>query len=135
VTKCELLDIIAACGGIVVLEGGRIRYDLSGDAAPLLPELIARREEILRILQEREAIPPLPVGLRLVTWRLKPVPVIVETVSVVGDSASFAREKIKQLSIAKTNQTWKSIVPQLLDQLAQVGVILTDKQDHQDSQE
>lgn len=124
-TAYELLDMIAAHGGVVALDGCSIRYDLSGDATPLLPQLFAHREDVRRILKEREAIPPVPTGFCLVTWSLKPGPLIVENTSVVGNSACFARERLRQLSAAMTDPTWGSIVPQLLDQLAQVGVTLT----------
>lgn len=124
----ELLNTIRVCGGIVALDGDLIRYDLSGDAAPLIPDLLAARDEIRRILRERQAMPTVPAGFRFVTWDPKPAPVIVESISVVGDSDAFSREKLRQLSAAMSDPTWESIIPQLLDQLAQVGIILTDKQ-------
>ncbi len=124
----ELLDTIRIRGGIVALDGDLIRYDLSGDAAPLITDLIARRDEIRRELKERHVMPIVPTGFRLVAWNPKPAPVIIESIAVIGDSDAFSREKLKQLSAAKKDPIWGRIIPQLLDQLAQVGVILTDKQ-------
>jgi len=112
-------------------------YDLAGDAAPLVPELVARCEEIRRFLQDRAAVPSIPPKLRLLSWKLKPPPVMVETVSVVSDPANFAAETLKQLAVAVADPAWDSIIPHLLDRLAQVGVALalTDRQDIQESQD
>ena len=119
-----LLNLIAARGGIVHLEGSRIRYDLAGDAAPLVPELVARCEEIRRFLQDRAAVRSIPPKLRLLSWKLKPPPVMVETISVVDDPAGFAAETLKQLAVAVADPAWNSMIPHLLDRLAQVGVML-----------
>jgi hypothetical protein len=127
-TVPELLNLIAARGGIVHLEGSRIRYDLAGDAAALVPDLIARCE-IRRFLQDRAAVPPLPRKLRLLSWKLKLPPVMVETVSVVSDPADFAANTLKQLAVAVADPAWNSIIPHLLDRLAQVGVVVALRSD------
>jgi hypothetical protein len=62
---------------------------------------------------------------------------MVETISVVDDPAGFAAETLKQLAVAVADPAWDSIIPHLLDRLAQVGVMLalTDRQDIQESQD
>jgi hypothetical protein len=55
--------------------------------------------------------------------------VIIERVSIVIDSNGFAREKLQHLSAAAADPAWRDLVPTLLDQLSQVGLVLTAKQE------
>jgi len=123
-TTPELLDEIANRGGLVQLDGDRIVYNLDGEAAPLLPELVRRREDIRRLLRERAAPPSIPDGFRLVSWELKPAPVIIQTASVVSDPAGFAQATILQLAAARSDPAWHWAVPLLLDRLRNVGVVM-----------
>jgi hypothetical protein len=68
----------------------------------------------------------MPSGVRLLTWNLKQPPVAIETCSVVIDPALFASSTLEQLRIALENpKRWVGwTVPQLIDRLAQVGVIV-----------
>jgi len=120
-TTPELLDEIADRGGLVQLDGDRIVYDLDGESAPLLPELVRQREDIRRLLRERATAPPIPDGFRLVSWELKSAPVIIQTASVVSDPAGFARATIRQLVAARSDPAWHWAVPLLLDRL---GVVM-----------
>ena len=73
------------------------------------------------------AISAMPPGVRLVNWKLKEPPVAIETCAVVTDSGLFARTTLEQLGMALANpRRWEGwSVPQLLDRLAQVGVMVT----------
>lgn len=134
-TVPELLDTIRQRGGLVALEGHQVRYDLRGDAASLTSELIAHKEEVRRFLRERTAVPQIPEGFRLMNWNPNQGPALVEVVSVIGDPVAFAFESIQRLQAARDNPAWRWTVPFLLDQLAQVGVVLTTRQDGQDVQD
>lgn len=72
-------------------------------------------------------IPPMPPGVYLVEWKLKEPPIAIETCAVVVNSARFAKSTLEQLRIALTQpKRWVGwSVPQLLDRLAQVGVLVT----------
>jgi hypothetical protein len=73
------------------------------------------------------AISAMPPGVRLIDWKPKEPPVAIETCAVVTDSGLFARTTFEQLGVALANpRRWVGwSVPQLLDRLAQVGVMVT----------
>ena len=124
-TVPELLSNIEAAGGALVLAGDRIRCRLPEDAAPLLRELRAHRDEVLRVLRERETIPAMPPRVRLIAWNPKQPPVIVERWSVVTDVILFARSTLEQLRLALAGNSWLAgnwSVPELVDRLEEVGV-------------
>ena len=68
----------------------------------------------------------MPPGVRLISWNLKDPPVAIETCAVVIGTALFARTTLEQLRIAIEKPTrWVGwTVPQLVDRLAQVGVVV-----------
>jgi hypothetical protein len=49
-----LIQTIEAAGGVLTLTGDRIRYKLPEEAAPLVEILRKHREEVIRVLRERE---------------------------------------------------------------------------------
>jgi hypothetical protein len=53
-TAPELIQKIEAAGGVLTLKGARIRYELPDDAAPMIGVLRQCRDEVFRILRERE---------------------------------------------------------------------------------
>jgi hypothetical protein len=61
-----------------------------------------------------------------VKWNLKEPPVAVEACAVVVNPGLFARSTLEQLRIALENpKRWVGwTIPQLIDRLAQVGVIV-----------
>src|SRR5258708_7767884 len=73
------------------------------------------------------AISTTPPGVRLIEWNLKESPVTIETCAVVTDPALFARSTLDQMRVALGSpKRWVGwSVPQLLDRLAQVGVLVT----------
>jgi len=87
-----------------------------------LPEEVAPVEDMTEA-----SITMLPPGVRLIEWRLKEPPVAIETCAVVTDSGLFARATLEQLRIALAEpKRWVGwTVPQLIDRLAQVGVLIT----------
>jgi hypothetical protein len=69
----------------------------------------------------------MPKGVRLIEWNLKQPPVAIESFAVVTDPDLFARTTLEQLRIALAEpKRWVGwSVPQLIDRLAQVGVLVT----------
>jgi hypothetical protein len=53
-TAPELVQTIEAAGGALTLRGDRIRYELPEDAAPMIEVLRQYRDEVFRLLRERE---------------------------------------------------------------------------------
>jgi hypothetical protein len=69
----------------------------------------------------------MPPGVRLIRWNLKAPPVAIEMCSVVVHPAQFATTTLEQLRVALGEpRRWVDwTVPQSIDRLAQVGVIVT----------
>ena len=72
-------------------------------------------------------IPPMPAGVRLVRWEPKPAPVAIDVCSIVVDVAKFVQTELSALD-SRLNNPWTIrggfTVPQILDRLAQVGVLV-----------
>jgi hypothetical protein len=122
----EIVSRLEATGGKLTLDGERIRYSIpSGDAEArgLLAELRERKPEVTGLLRVRAAMHP---SVRLVAWNLKDPPIVIEYHAVVVDPAKFVRATLGELSERLTNPKRKYgwSVPQLIDRLAQVGVIV-----------
>ena len=127
----QVIACIEAAGGALAICGDRIYCRLPEAAAPLLEELRVRREEVLIILRARSATPPVPMGVRLISWDLKNPPVLIEMSGVVTDPEKFARTTLDQLRAALDNpKRWVGwSVTQLIERLAQVGVtVLLEKE-------
>ena len=103
--KCEIANENGACSGVAVPDGEEAQNQ-GGFTG--------------------ELIPPRPPGTVLLSWELKPAPVTIGAGETVTDPAKFARGCLEQLGIALVNPRcrvgWS--VTQLLDRLAQVGVVV-----------
>ena len=90
-----------------------------------------RREEVANLLRSRGTVPAMPPGVRLLSWNLKEPPVAIEASSVVSDPAKFAGKTLEQLGHSLKNpRRWVGwSVPQLIDRLAQVGVVVVLRSD------
>jgi hypothetical protein len=129
----EVVSRIEELGGYLALDAeGGIRYRVpkgSREAQALLGVVRAESEVILAYLQNRQArqtAPDLPHGIRLVKWILNEPPVAIEACAVVVNPGLFARMTLEQLGIALAHpKRWVGwSVPQLIDRLAQVGVVV-----------
>lgn len=127
----EVLGEVEAVGIELRLDGERIRIRFPepqqrDELAEQVAFLRAHRDEVAEFLRERTAIPEMPDGVRLVKWNLREPPVAIETYAVVTDPALFARTTLVQLKVALANsKRWVGwSVPQLMDRLAQVGVVV-----------
>jgi hypothetical protein len=123
----EIVSRVEALGGYLSLDGdGGIRYRVPKDnpeAQALLATVKTEKQNLLNYLRTRPALPP---SVRLISWNLKDPPVAIETCGVVTDPALFARATVEQLKIALAHPgRWVGwSVPQLLDRLAQVGIVV-----------
>jgi hypothetical protein len=124
----EVVSRIEELGGYLALDAdGGIRYRVPKDhpeAKALLETVRAEKQNLLAYLQTR---PRLPFSIRVVSWDLKKPPVLIETCAVVTDPVLFVRSTLEQLRIAiEEPRRWVGwTVPQLIDRLGQVGVIVT----------
>jgi hypothetical protein len=78
------------------------------------------------VTDPHSTVPVMPSGVRLIEWNLKEPPVCLEVYSVVSDTTKFAKSTLGQierlLEDSKAKVGWS--MPQLIDRLAQVGVIV-----------
>jgi hypothetical protein len=124
-TCAQLIEQVEIAGGVLALNGERIHVRLPEDAAYLLDELRAHKDEVLSLLRRREEIPAMPPGVRLVNWEPKPAPVILTQYSVVTDLDRFIRMTLLELNAALAGKRWQSghwSVRDLVDRLEQCGV-------------
>lgn len=122
----ELLQRAELLGVRFRLQEGKLKVGLPDDpeAQAAVDELRAHRDDVLRWVEERESICPMPPGVRLVRWGPKEAPVAIESCSVVVDVPLFIRTTLEQLGRALRNpKVWAGwSVPQLVERLRQVGV-------------
>jgi hypothetical protein len=123
----EVVSRIEELGGYLALEiDGSIRYRVpkgNPEAQALLETIKTQKQNLVSYLRARPVLPP---GVRLVSWNLKEPPVAIETCAVVTDPALFVRATVEQLGVALAHPgRWVGwSVPQLIDRLAQVGVVV-----------
>ena len=135
-----LIDILAeieAAGAVLRLDGDKVRICYQDELqreqlAQHVGFLRARRDEVAEWLRARTAIPPMPPGVRLLSWNLKQAPVAIDTCSVVTEPAMFARSTLEQLrvSLAEPKRWVGWTVSQLVDRLQQVGVVVELEEPH-----
>lgn len=123
----NVVERIEGVGGVLAVNGERIHVRLPEDAAHLLEELRAHKDEVLSLLRKREEIPVMPLGVRLISWKLKEAPIAIESCAIVTDPDLFARSTLEQLRTALSQpKRWVGWTgPQMIDRLAQVGVIVS----------
>lgn len=127
----ETVNSIEAAGATFRLDGEKVlvRYPDEEQREQLTEQvalLRAHKSEVAALLKVRSIIPTMPAQMRLLEWKLKEPPVAIETCSVVTDTALFAHRTLEQLRMALAQpRRWVGwSVPQLIDRLAQVGVIV-----------
>jgi hypothetical protein len=127
----QVLGEVEAAGIAFRLDGERVRIWFPEprqreELARQVAFLRAHKKEVTAFLRARAVIPAMPPGVLLIGWNLKEPPVAIETCAVVTDSALFARTTLEQLrkALARPERWVGWRVPQLIDRLAQVGVIV-----------
>lgn len=123
----RVVERIEGVGGMLAVNGERIRVRLPEDSAHLLEELRAHKDEVLSLLRRREEIPSMPPGIRLLHWEPNPAPVILTHYAVVTDVPRFISMTLLELKAALAGKRWQAghrSVRELVDRLAQCGIIL-----------
>jgi len=98
---------------------------LTGESVrPLLERLRQYRPEVAALVRLRASAPPMPKGVRLLTWKPKQPPVALERCSVVTDTDRFARATLADLGAKLADPRlwigWSEA--EMVDRLWQVGV-------------
>lgn len=126
-TAENVIACIEGAGGMLVLNGDRIRCRVPEDVAHLVEDLRVHKDEILAVLKKREEIPAMPPGVRLVHWRPKPAPVILTHYAVVTDVTRFISMTLLELNAALSAKQWLAghrTARELVDRLEQCGVLV-----------
>ena len=122
----QLIESIEAVGGMLTVNGDRIRCRLPEDLAHLLDDLKAHKDEVMVALRRRD-IPPMPLGVCLLRWNPKPAPLLLTTESVVTDVNQFIADTLAQLdrTLRSTHgaATHRKL-RELVDRLEQCGVVV-----------
>jgi hypothetical protein len=122
----SVVERIEGAGGELAVNGERIRVRLPEDAAHLLEELRAHKDEVLSLLRRRE-IPAMPPGVRLVRWEPKPAPVILTHYAVVTDVLRFISMTLLELKAAlagKQSLAGHRSARELVDRLEECGILV-----------
>jgi hypothetical protein len=132
VNVAEAVRQVEAAGATFRLYGEKVRVwypreERREELARQIAFLRVHRDDATRFLRARASIPRMPRGVRLIAWSLKEPPVTIDTCSVVTATALFARTTLGQLgrALARPDKWVGWGVPQLMDRLAQVGVVVT----------
>lgn len=124
-TAVELVEAVQEAGGSLTLNGDRIKYILPKPAAWLVGELRQQKAEVVRLLQLRTAIPPMPPGISLVKWEPKEPPVAIVHMGVVTDVPKFVAATLRELEArlqGKDSLAGNWSLRELAERLEQVGV-------------
>jgi hypothetical protein len=84
-----------------------------------------QRAEVAAYLKTRNTIPPMPEGVRLVRWELKPAPIAVTKVEIVTDVCRFVAMTLLELKAAMAGKRWLAgnrSVRELIERLEECGV-------------
>jgi hypothetical protein len=124
-TAEQVIENIEAIGGLLTVDGERIRYELPVEASRLLPDLQTHRDAVLYLLQAREAVPFMPKGVRLTKWEPKTPPIVLTHYAVVIDTHKFVKNTLLELDAALAGKCWLAgnrSVRELVERLEQVGI-------------
>ena len=125
----EAVNQVEATGGAFRLNGAKVRvwypgYEQRDQLIGHVSFLRAHRDEAAAFLRARALV--IPPGVRLLAWSLKEPPVAIEACAVVTDPRLFAKTTLEQLrkALAYPKRWVGWSVPQLIDRLGQVGVVV-----------
>lgn len=128
----EVVSEVEAAGVALQLEGEKIRVrypdqERREELAWQIALLRDQRAEVAAYLKARNAIPPMPEGIRLIRWEPKQAPVILTQWAVVSDVLRFVQMTMLELRVAlagKRTLAGNHSVRELIDRLEQCGVIV-----------
>lgn len=126
-TAENVIERIEGAGGMLVLNGDRIRCRVPEDVAHLVEDVRVHKDEILVLLKKREEIPNMPTGVRLLRWQPKPAPVILTHYAVVTNVSRFISTTLLELNAALSGKQWLAghrTARELVDRLEQCGVLV-----------
>jgi len=127
-TASEVLHAVEKAGGSLAVNGGRIKYTIPKRAAWLVHELKQNRKDLIGLLREEGAPPPMPPGIRLLKWQPKTLPVVIVRMGIVSNVDKFIDATLRQVRARLEGKDFLAgnwSLRELVDRLEQVGVSVT----------
>jgi hypothetical protein len=122
-----IIEAVVNAGGQLTVAGGRIHYRLPKDYPEKESILHGLREHKPEIIRALAVIPPMPEGVRLVSWNPKPAPVALVRIGIVVDVPRFVAMTLLELKAALAGKRWQAghwTVRELVDRLEQCGIVV-----------
>ncbi len=132
-TVADVVSEVEAAGVAFRLDGEKVRVwypdeERRAELAEQVAVLRNQRAEVAAYLKARSAIPPMPEGVRLVRWELKPAPVAVTRIEIVNNVAKFVTATLLELKAAmagdKPYLAGHRSVRELIERLEECGVVV-----------
>jgi hypothetical protein len=126
-TALEVMDAVKEAGGLLVLNGNRIKYTIPKAATWLVTELRNQREEVSELLRERAVPSQMPPGVRLLKWKPKAPPIAIIHMGIVTDVDKFVAATLLQLKARLEGKDFLAgnwSLRQIVDRLEQVGLLV-----------
>jgi hypothetical protein len=124
VQAIDILDTVSAAGGVVWLDGDKVRARLPENLMPLVDVIRELKPQLIELLAQR---PAMPAGVRLIRWQPVQAPVRLSECSTVTDTEKFIRTTLAQLEAALEGRKWQSGnwgLSGLLERLALCGCVV-----------
>lgn len=124
-TAAELVEAVHQAGGVLTLDGDRIRYNVPKTASWIVTELRRQKDGVVAMLRKMSEPPEMPQGVRLVEWKLKVPPIAILRMGIVTDVKKFADATILQLKARLEGKDFLAgnwHLRELVERLEQVGV-------------
>ena len=99
----EIIDAVSASGGMLWLEGDKVRGRLPESLRPLVSLIRERKHELVELLEQR---PVMPAGVRLLSYLPMTPPIQVSPSETVTDIEKFIRTSLVQLQAALEGRNW-----------------------------
>lgn len=131
-TVADVVTEVEAAGASFRLDGEKVRVlypneERRKDLVAQIALLRAQRAEVAAYLKARNAIPPMPEGVRLIRWELKRPPVELTKVEVVNDVPRFVAMTLLEIKAAMQGKPYLAghrSVRDLVDRLEECGVVV-----------
>jgi hypothetical protein len=131
VQASEILRTVENAGGALWVTGESLGYRIPESESSLLDELRTCKWELLDLLRER---PPMPAGVRLVSWEPVSSPVKINRWLTVLDTDKFIRVTLEQIDARLNGIDWKAgnwTLSELIERLDAVGISIALANDRQ----
>ena len=131
-TLADVVSEVEAAGVSLRLDGQKVHVSYPDserreELSRQIRLLRNQRAEVVAYLRARSAISPMPDGVRLLRWELKPPPIALTRVEIVTDVSRFVTMTLLQLKAAIAGKRYLAgnrSVRELIERLEDCGVVV-----------